>query len=138
MVSASVFAWLLTYETVDIIIVNFVLSFTQSRVVILFLMVLFLLFLGMFVEVVAAIMITLPIFAPLMAVAGIDPIHMGVILTLTMMIGLLTPPVGFSLYMLSTVTGHSLNAIVKMMTKWWIPLIITLLLVTYVEPVTMA
>jgi TRAP-type C4-dicarboxylate transport system permease large subunit len=96
-----------------------------------------LLILGMFIEVVAAIMITLPIFAPLMAIAGINPIHMGVILTLNMMIGLMTPPVGFSLYMLSTVSGLPFNTVVKMVSKWWIPLFITLLLVTFVEPITM-
>ena len=69
--------------------------------------------------------------------ARIDPVHLGVILTLNMMIGLLTPPVGFSLYMLSTTSGHPFNKIVKMMAPWWLPLIVTLLLVTYVEPVTM-
>lgn len=136
-VTASVFAWVLTYEKVDKIVVDLVLGFTQNRIVILLLINVFLLFLGMFVEVVAAIMITLPILSPLMIVAGISPIHMGVILTLNMMIGLLTPPVGFSIYMLSTVSGHPLNTVVRMVSKWWIPLMVSLLLVTYVEPITM-
>ncbi len=136
-VTASVFAWILTYEKVDRLVVGFVLSVSTNRIVILLMINVFLLFLGMFVEVVAAIMITLPIFTPLMAVARIDPVHLGVILTLNMMIGLLTPPVGFSLYMLSTTSGHPFNKIVKMMAPWWLPLIVTLLLVTYVEPVTM-
>lgn len=136
-VTASVFAWILTYEKVDQIIVKYVLSITANRFLILLMINVFLLFLGMFIEVVAAIMITLPILTPLMAVAGINPIHMGVILTLNMMIGLLTPPVGFSLYMLSTTSGYPLNTVVKMVSKWWLPLLITLLLVTYVEPITM-
>jgi len=136
-VTASVFAWILTYEKVDLLIVDFVLSITSNRILILLMINVFLLFLGMFIEVVAAIMITLPILTPLMLVAGIDPIHMGVILTLNMMIGLLTPPVGFSLYMLSTTSGLPLNTVVKMVSKWWLPLLVTLLLVTYVEPITM-
>lgn len=136
-VTASVFAWILTYEKVDQIIVKFVLSITTNRILILLMINFFLLFLGMFIEVVAAIMITLPILTPLMAVAGINPIHMGVILTLNMMIGLLTPPVGFSLYMLSTTSGYPFNTVVKMVSKWWLPLLITLLLVTYFEPITM-
>ncbi|OQB96315.1 MAG: Sialic acid TRAP transporter permease protein SiaT [Spirochaetes bacterium ADurb.Bin110] len=136
-VTASIFAWILTYEKVDQIVVRFILSITTNRILILLIMNVILLILGMFIEVVAAIMITLPIFAPLMAIAGINPIHMGVILTLNMMIGLLTPPVGFSLYMLSTVSGLPFNTVVKMVSKWWIPLFITLLLVTYVEPITM-
>jgi len=136
-VTASIFAWILTYEKVDQIVVRSILSITTNRILILLIMNVILLILGMFIEVVAAIMITLPIFGPLMAIAGINPIHMGVILTLNMMIGLLTPPVGFSLYMLSTVSGLPFNTIVKMVSKWWIPLVITLLLVTYVEPITM-
>jgi len=136
-VTASIFAWILTYEKVDQIVVNLILSITTNRYLILLMINGLLLVLGMFIEVVAAIMITLPILTPLMAVAGISPIHMGVILTLNMMIGLLTPPVGFSLYMLSTTSGYPLNTIVKMVSKWWIPLFITLLLVTYFEPITM-
>jgi tripartite ATP-independent transporter DctM subunit len=136
-VTASLFAWILTYEKVDKVIVQFILSFTSNRIIILMIINIFLLFLGMFVEVVAAIMITLPILTPLMLIAGIHPIHMGIILTLNMMIGLLTPPVGFSLYMLSSTSGHPLNKVVKMVMPWWIPLFVSLLLVTYVEPVTM-
>jgi TRAP-type C4-dicarboxylate transport system permease large subunit len=91
----------------------------------------------MFIEVIAAIMITLPILTPLMAVAHISPVHMGVILVLNMMIGLLTPPVGFSLYMLSTVSKRPFNDVVKMCFPWVLLLIGALLLVTYIEPITM-
>jgi len=136
-VAASLFSWILTYEKVDKALVDVILSITRNKYVILLLINILLLFLGMFVEVVAAIMITLPILTPLMAIAHIDPVHMGVILTLNMMIGLLTPPVGFSLYMLSTISGHPFNKIVKMVAPWWIPLMLTLLLVTYIEPITM-
>jgi tripartite ATP-independent transporter DctM subunit len=136
-VTASLFSWILTYEKVDKALVDIILSITTNKYVILLLINLLLLFLGMFVEVVAAIMITLPLLTPLMVIANIDPIHMGVILTLNMMIGLLTPPVGFSLFMLSTISGHPFNKIVKMVAPWWIPLIITLALVTYIEPITM-
>lgn len=136
-VTASLFAWILTYEKVDQKVVGVVLSFTENKYIILFMINIMLLILGMFIEVAAAIMITLPILSPLMAVAGINPIHMGVLLTLNMMIGLLTPPVGFSLYMLSSSSGHSLNEVVKIIMPWWIPLFGTLLLVTYIEPITL-
>jgi len=136
-VTASLFSWILTYEKVDKVLVETILSISTNRYVILLLINILLLFLGMFVEVVAAIMITLPLLTPLMVIAHINPIHMGVILTLNMMIGLLTPPVGFSLFMLSTISGHPFNKIVKMVAPWWIPLIITLALVTYIEPITM-
>jgi TRAP-type C4-dicarboxylate transport system permease large subunit len=118
-------------------IVDFILSFTTNKYVILLLINVLLLVLGMFIEVIAAIMITLPILTPLMAVAHISPVHMGVILVLNMMIGLLTPPVGFSLYMLSTVSKRPFNDVVKMCFPWVLLLIGALLLVTYIEPITM-
>ena len=136
-VGASLFAWVMTYEQIDKVVVDAILSFTTSRVLILLLINLILLVLGMFIEVVAAIMIMLPILTPLMAVADISPIHMGVILVLNMMIGLLTPPVGMSLYMLSSASGHSFGTVTKMVAPWLIPLFVALMLVTYIEPITM-
>ena len=136
-VGASLFAWVMTYEQIDKVVVELILSVTSNRYVILLLINLILLILGMFIEVVAAIMIMLPILTPLMAIANISPIHMGVILVLNMMIGLLTPPVGMSLYMLSSASKRSFGDVVKMVSPWLIPLFIALAMVTYIEPITM-
>lgn len=136
-VGASLFAWVMTYEQIDKVVVQFVLSVTSNKYVILLMINIILLILGMFIEVVAAIMIMLPILTPLMAVANISPIHMGVILVLNMMIGLLTPPVGMSLYMLSSASKRSFGDVVKMVSPWLIPLFIALLMITYIEPITM-
>lgn len=136
-VGASLFAWVMTYEQVDKYIVSLILSVTTNKIIILLLINIILLILGMFIEVVAAILIMLPILTPLMAVANINPIHMGVILVLNMMIGLLTPPVGMSLYMLSSVSKRSFGEVTKMVTPWLIPLFIALAMVTYIEPITM-
>ena len=136
-VGASLFAWVMTYEQIDKVVVELILSVTSNRYVILLLINLILLILGMFIEVVAAIMIMLPILTPLMAIANIRPIHMGVILVLNMMIGLLTPPVGMSLYMLSSASKRSFGDVVKMVSPWLIPLFIALAMVTYIEPITM-
>ena len=59
------------------------------------------------------------------------------ILVLNMMIGLLTPPVGMSLYMLSSASKRSFGDVVKMVSPWLIPLFIALAMVTYIEPITM-
>ena len=68
-VGASLFAWVMTYEQIDKVVVELILSVTSNRYVILLLINLILLILGMFIEVVAAIMIMLPILTPLMAIA---------------------------------------------------------------------
>ncbi len=133
-VAAGLFAWVLTYEKIDQVLVSAILSVTTNKYVILLLLNILLLFLGMFVEVTAAIMITLPVLTPLIAIAGIDPVHMGIILVFNMMIGLLTPPVGFSLYMLTSVANRKFEDVVKMIIPWLIPLFIVLALITYVEP----
>ena len=133
-VAAGLFAWVLTYEKIDQVLVNAILSVTTNKYVILLLLNLLLLFLGMFVEVTAAIMITLPVLTPLIAIAGINPVHMGIVLVFNMMIGLLTPPVGFSLYMLTSVAQRKFEDVVRMILPWLIPLFIVLALITYVEP----
>lgn len=136
-VGASLFAWVLTYEKVDQMVLYAIFSITNNKYVILLLINLLLLFLGMFIEVVAAIMITLPILMPIIEVIGMHPIHLGVIIVLNMMIGLLTPPVGMSLYMMSSISGISFGRVTKMVLPWLAPLLISLLIVTYCEPVVM-
>lgn len=136
-VGASLFAWVLTFEKVDKWALQAILSITTNKYLILLLLNVVFLVLGMFIEVVAAILIMLPIITPLCTMCGISMIQMGVVLVLNMMIGLLTPPVGMSLYMLSTTSGYSLNKTFKMVSPWLIPLLISLMLVTYIEPITL-
>ncbi|MDR1931758.1 MAG: TRAP transporter large permease [Spirochaetales bacterium] len=136
-VGAALFAWIMTYEKVDKVIVQALFSISTNKYVVLLLINLLLLFLGMFIEVVAAIMLMLPILMPIIAVIDVNPIHLGVIMVLNMMIGLMTPPVGFSLYMLSTASKISFGQTVKYCFPWTIPLLIALALVTYFEPVVM-
>ena len=63
--------------------------------------------------------------------------HIGVIVVLNAMIGLLTPPVGYSLYVLNSVTGHPVMRIAKWCIPWMIPLIFTLLVITLVPQISM-
>jgi TRAP-type C4-dicarboxylate transport system permease large subunit len=127
----------MTYEKVDKILIEAIFSVSTNKYVVLLLINLILLFLGMFIEVVAAIMLMLPILIPITNTISVDPIHLGVIMVLNMMIGLMTPPVGFSLYMLSTASKISFGQTVKYCLPWTIPLLIALLIVTYWEPVVM-
>nr|MBA3518285.1 TRAP transporter large permease subunit [Hyphomicrobiales bacterium] len=71
----------------------------------------------------AAIIILTPVLLPIMQVSGLDPMHMGVIIVLTMMIGLLTPPFGMVLFVLNRISGISLHRIVVAVVPFLIPLI---------------
>jgi len=83
----------------------------------------FLLIVGCFLEATAAIIILTPVLLPIMQVSGLDPMHMGVIIVLTMMIGLLTPPFGMVLFVLNRISGISLHRIVVAVAPFLIPLI---------------
>lgn len=83
-------------------------------------------------ETIAAITILVPVFMPIIAKLGIDPIHFGLILVLNLMIGLLTPPVGMVLFVLQKVSGLSFERTVAAVAPWMVPLLVTLGLITYV------
>jgi tripartite ATP-independent transporter DctM subunit len=130
--SASIFAWVLTTTQVTEAIGEWVLSISDSPYVFLLLANLFLLFVGCFMETIAAITILVPVFMPIIAKLGIDPIHFGLVLVLNLMIGLLTPPVGMVLFVLQKVAKLSFEQTVKAVLPWLWPLLATLALITYV------
>lgn len=129
---ANLFGWIMNYEKIDELLLKLLLGITSNKYVILFIINLILLFLGMFLEVISAIMLVLPVLAPLIEVVGIDPIHLGVVMVLNLMLGLLTPPVGFVLYVLSSTTKNSVNMVIRSITPWLIPLLIVLFLITFI------
>ena len=92
----------------------------------------FLLFVGCFMETIAAITILVPVFMPIIAKLHIDPVHFGLIVVLNLMIGLLTPPVGMVLFVLQKVAKLSFEQTVKSVLPWLWPLLATLALITYV------
>jgi TRAP-type C4-dicarboxylate transport system permease large subunit len=130
--AASIFAWVLTTTRVTEAIGNWVLSISSDPWVFLLLANLFLLFVGCFMETIAAITILVPVFMPIIAKLGIDPVHFGLVMVLNLMIGLLTPPVGMVLFILQKVARLSFEQTVKAVMPWLWPLLATLALITYV------
>jgi TRAP-type C4-dicarboxylate transport system permease large subunit len=129
--AASIFAWVLTTTQVTEAVAQWVLSISANKWVFLLLANLFLLFVGCFMETIAAITILVPVFMPIIAKLGIDPIHFGLVMVLNLMIGLLTPPVGMVLFVLAKVANLSFEATVKAVIPWMIPLLVTLVIITF-------
>jgi TRAP-type C4-dicarboxylate transport system permease large subunit len=100
--------------------------------VLLLLINLILLVVGCFMETVAAITIMVPVLLPIAITLGIDPVHFGVIMVLNLMLGLLTPPVGMVLYVLARVAKIPFEQCVVGTAPFLIPLVIVLLLVTFI------
>ena len=99
--SAALFAWVLTIDQVPMKATEFLLGMSKSPYVLLLLVNVLLLVVGMVMESIAAILILAPILTPALMAAGVDPVQLGVVVVLNLMVGLLTPPVGMSLYMVS-------------------------------------
>ena len=134
---ASVFGWLLAVERIPNRMVDFLLTLDTSPLVILMLINLILLFLGCFIEGLAIMVILIPVLVPLIIQLGYDPTFFGVIMVLNVMIGVVTPPLGMSLFVVSNVTGLSVGSISKAMLPFYIPLIVTLLLCSFFPQIIM-
>jgi C4-dicarboxylate transporter DctM subunit len=92
---------------------------------------------GNFMEPSSIIMIMVPLLLPIATTLGVDPIHFGVIITINMELGMLTPPVGLNLFVASGITGLSLKEVVKSVLPWFLVLLVGLLLITYVPQISL-
>jgi tripartite ATP-independent transporter DctM subunit len=135
--SAGIFGWIIAREQGPQLVANALLAFTDNPLIFLLMVNVCLLLIGMLLEPVSALLITVPILMPVSLQFGIDPLHLGVIMILNLVIGLLTPPVGLVLYVLSSVTGAPFPLVVKGTLPFLVPLGITLLLITFVPAISL-
>ena len=134
---ASIFAWILTSNRVTELFADFILTVTENPYLILLLINLILIVVGCFMETIAAITILVPVLLPIVVKLGIDPVHFGVVMVLNLMIGLLTPPVGMVLYVLSRVSGVPFERCVSATWPFLIPLVTVLFAVTFIPALSM-
>jgi tripartite ATP-independent transporter DctM subunit len=130
--AASIFGWLLIRQQVPTTIVESLMSLTATPWIVLLIINVILLILGCFMEAIAIMLLTIPVFMPLIARVGVDPVHFGVVMTLNLMIGLLTPPVGMCLYAVSAISKVPLWPLAKELWPYIVALTVCLFLVTYV------
>ncbi|MBD8891181.1 TRAP transporter large permease [Roseibium litorale] len=135
--TSTIFAWILTANQVAEVFASGLLDLTTNKTAILLLMMLIVLVIGCFMETIAAITILTPVLLPVALSVGVDPVHFGIILILNLMIGLLTPPVGMVLYVLSKVSEVPFERCVVATAPFLIPLISVLLLLTFVPELTL-
>lgn len=106
---AGIFGWLIAYLGASQIVVDFIFGVTQTPLFVMLLLIGFLLLVGMVLNPISATLIFLPIIQALGDTAGINPVHMGVLSTMTLSIGLVTPPYGICLLIASQIAGASLG-----------------------------
>lgn len=129
---ASIFGWILATTRVTEAFAEGMLSLTRDPIMILLIINLLLLVVGCFMETIAAITILTPVLLPVAVQVGVDPVQFGMIIVLNLMIGLLTPPVGLVLYVLTRVANISFEQCVRACAPFLIPLLITLGIITFV------
>ncbi len=135
--AASIFAWLLTVSQAANALSTLIFSITDDKHVFLVLVNLLMLFVGCFLDTIAAITILVPILLPIVLKLGIDPIHFGLIMTLNLMIGLLHPPLGMVLFVLSRVANLSVERTTMAILPWLIPLFAALIAITFIPEITL-
>ncbi|MCC2636121.1 MAG: dctQ [Ramlibacter sp.] len=135
--AASIFGWMLTATGVTAAISSWVLGFTREPWVFLLLANLLMLFVGCFLEPTAAITILVPILVPICQQLGIDLVHFGLVMVLNLMIGLLHPPMGMVLFVLARVAKLSVERTTIAILPWLIPLLASLVFITYVPQAVM-
>lgn len=128
--AAGMLGQILARERVAGTLAEWMTDFTSSPIMFLILINVLLIVLGMLIDATAVILVTVPVLLPLAVSYGIDPVHFGVIMIVNLMIGLLTPPVGSVLYIMSSITGRSVEEIFKGIVPFLIPMLVVLILIT--------
>jgi len=135
--SAAIFAWVLTVEQMPQQVSALMLSISDNPVILLMLANVILLVAGMFLESTAAIMILTPILLPPLVAAGVDPVHFGLVMVFNLMIGMITPPVGMNVYMLSPIVDLPVGKVFKACLPYLASLLVALVILTYVPQISL-
>lgn len=134
---ANVFAFILTNERIPQKVATAILSMTTNRILVILLINFVLIFVGMFMESLAAILITFPVLLPVATAVGMNPVHFALMAILNLMIGLTTPPVGMCICTGAQIGGVSSWKAFKANMPFLITSLIVLMLVSFCEPITL-
>ncbi len=135
--NAMLFAHFLTLENVPRMLTEWLIGIHVGPLMFLLFVNILLFFAGDFMEPSAIIMIMVPLLLPVAIALGIDPIHFGIIVTINMELGMITPPIGLNLFVTSGITGVSLKDVIVYSLPWSMTILVGLLLVTYIPEIAL-
>lgn len=133
---AALFGWILSVESVPQKLTGIMLSISTNPYVLLMMVNVLLIVVGMFLDSTTAILVIAPIIAKPLVAAGVDPVHLGMVVVFNLMIGLLTPPMGLALFLVADIARVTMKDVLREMVPYYIPLGVTLVLITYVPSIT--
>ena len=135
--SATLFAWVLTVSQFPQSFTASFLSLVSNKYVALILINILLLIVGCFMETTPAQMILVPILLPIVTALGVDPVHFGIIMILNLMIGLMTPPLGLVLFVLSSVSKVTIERLSRAVLPYIFVIGLVLILLTFVPEIVL-
>jgi tripartite ATP-independent transporter DctM subunit len=130
-------SWILVTENITDYVAHAIFSVTKNPTAILLMINIFLIVFGCVLEAAPIMVLTIPIFVPLIKQIGLDPVHFGVVMVLNLMIGLITPPVGMILFVITEISGLQIEKLMRSIIPFILPLVIVLLLITMFPPLVM-
>jgi tripartite ATP-independent transporter DctM subunit len=130
-------SWVMSYENIPIFVSEGLISLSDNPIVILLIINIILLGVGVFMDITPAVLIFTPIFLPLVVEMGMDPVHFGIIMVLNLSVGLCTPPVGSVLFVGCGIANISITKVIKPLIPMFIAMVVSLLLVTYFEDLSL-
>jgi TRAP-type C4-dicarboxylate transport system permease large subunit len=130
-------SWIMAYENIPQNVSEGLLGISDNPVMILLIINMILLFVGIFMDMTPAVLIFTPIFLPIVTALGVDPVHFGIIMVLNLSVGLCTPPVGSVLFIGCSVSGLSIEKVIRPLIPMFVAMVIVLLLVTYLPQISL-
>jgi TRAP-type C4-dicarboxylate transport system permease large subunit len=134
--AAASFGTYLSWERSPQTLSQMMLTITDSRLVMLLLVNLFLLVLGMFLEGTASLIIMTPLIVPTMIALGVDPIHLGIIICINVTLGGVTPPFGTLMFLTCSIVKVSVKDFIKEAYPYLLAMIAALILISYIPPIS--
>jgi len=137
MAAAVPFGWAIAVNNAPQQLSTSLLEMSSNKWAILALINILLLVVGCFMETTAILLIAVPALLPLIIQLGIDPVHFGLVIILNLLIGATTPPFGVLLFIVQDIAKVSFGAVVRAIVPFYVPLVIALLLITYVPDLSL-
>jgi tripartite ATP-independent transporter DctM subunit len=128
--AAALFGWIMAIEQIPQTLARNLLSLSTDPLMLLLIVNVILLIAGMFLDSTTATLLIIPIIAGPLHLAGVDPVHLGIVAIFNLMLGLLTPPMGLALFLISDIAQVSMRAVLKELLPFYPPLLATLAIIT--------
>lgn len=135
---ATLFGWILSIRQFPTTAANFLISFSENRYVVMFLIIALLIVIGFFMETIAALIILAPVLYPLGLQLGFDPVHFAMIFFVTLLFGGITPPVGILLYITSSIAGISLTESLRYIVPFLFAFLFVIFVLVFFPSLTIA